>query len=312
MFKSVKYFIRNFFGFSRSEANGFLVLLVLMSVLIIGLPIYSRLAFHTTYSNADEDKLVLDSLAKILDAGVERKEDPSKLEEVELFPFDPNSADLPTLKRLGLEEQLARRIINYREAGGAFRQKNDLKKIYGLTDDTFDRLSPFITLPNELVSSSETGKRKSAEISGKDKRDEKKVKTKTKLAFDLNEADTAQLKKVYGIGDVLSLRITKYRDLIGGFIHESQLREVYGLDEDVIKQLSDAGFIVPEFLPKQIDINSANIETLAKHPYISWSIARAIYAYRQQHGQFEHINVLQSIHLTDSAKLVQLKPYIRL
>ena len=52
---------------------------------------------------------------------------------------------------------------------------------------------------------------------------------------ELNMADTTTLKKVPGIGPVFANRIVKYRNLLGGFYAVSQLREVYGIDEETIK-----------------------------------------------------------------------------
>ncbi|MEM9858315.1 MAG: helix-hairpin-helix domain-containing protein, partial [Bacteroidota bacterium] len=46
--------------------------------------------------------------------------------------------------------------------------------------------------------------------------------------FDINEADTTQLKQLKGIGSVFSRRILKYRKLLGGFVTSDQLSEVYG------------------------------------------------------------------------------------
>ena len=37
------------------------------------------------------------------------------------------------------------------------------------------------------------------------------------LYLELNSVDTLALKQIYGIGSVLSKRIVKYRDLMGGF-----------------------------------------------------------------------------------------------
>ena len=50
------------------------------------------------------------------------------------------------------------------------------------------------------------------------------------------------LKQIYGIGSVLSKRIVRHRDLLGGFHSKSQLLDVYAMDtnvyEDFIHQIS--------------------------------------------------------------------------
>jgi len=56
---------------------------------------------------------------------------------------------------------------------------------------------------------------------------------------DLNLAKADDLLPIYGIGPVLSQRIIKYRDALGGFKQESQLYKVYGLDSVVVLRLFD-------------------------------------------------------------------------
>ncbi len=47
--------------------------------------------------------------------------------------------------------------------------------------------------------------------------------------LNLNICDSASLEALPGIGPVLSSRIIKYRNLIGGYVSVDQLKEVYGL-----------------------------------------------------------------------------------
>ena len=47
----------------------------------------------------------------------------------------------------------------------------------------------------------------------------------------INTVDTAEWKKVPGIGSAYAARIVKYRNLLGGFYEVEQLREVYGISD---------------------------------------------------------------------------------
>jgi DNA uptake protein ComE-like DNA-binding protein len=60
----------------------------------------------------------------------------------------------------------------------------------------------------------------------------------------LNTASASDLLPIHGIGPVLSKRIIKYRDAIGGYTHKHQLYKVYGLDSVVALRLFDY-FYVP-------------------------------------------------------------------
>ena len=129
--------------------------------------------------------------------------------------------------------------------------------------------------------------------------------------FDINTADTSQLKKLRGIGSILSKRIIKYRSILGGFVSKEQLKEVYGLQDSVITQLDTLVFIAPGFRPKAIFINSSDEYELKKHPYINAKVARSISAYRFQHGHFTRMEDLNALHQIDSSTLARIEPYIQ-
>ncbi len=74
---------------------------------------------------------------------------PEKLPEtgLSLREFDPNTADSAQLQALGISSFVLGNILKYREKGGVFRQKSDLAKIYGLNQETYKKLKPYILLP---------------------------------------------------------------------------------------------------------------------------------------------------------------------
>ena len=94
------------------------------------------------------------------------------------------------------------------------------------------------------------------------------------LVLDLNEADSTTLQKINGIGVVLSARIVKFRNGLGGFVSEDQLDEIYGIEEYALNNLRKETFILDEFIPNLLNINSMSIDQLGKHPYIRYSEAQ--------------------------------------
>lgn len=61
------------------------------------------------------------------------------------FQVDVNSADWPELTLLPeVGEQLAKRIVEYREAHGPFGDLTDLRKVRGVGPKTFDRIRPYL------------------------------------------------------------------------------------------------------------------------------------------------------------------------
>ncbi|WHZ08371.1 MAG: hypothetical protein OJF59_002124 [Cytophagales bacterium] len=291
----LKAWIRSIFGFSGTETNAFLILLPLMVILIFFQPIYQYWFVRQPADFTTQTKR-LDSL--ITTFRWEHK-DSVWAKPRELFPFNPNQATNDQLSQLGISSQVVNRIINYRTKGGKFLVKKDLLKIYGMDSLLYQRLAPFIDLP-EVTEVKNTNQKISAS----------KPKEKTTVKkYDLNQADTSQLIAVYGIGSKLSGRIISYREKLGGFISLHQLHEVYGLDSMVIKELQKKFYINDQFIPRQLNLNKVSEKELAQHPYIKFKLAQAIKAYSFQHGKFQSIDDLKKIALLDEATFQKIKPY---
>ena len=73
----------------------------------------------------------------------------SKDVPIKLVPFNPNTADSMTLRRLGLRAYVVKNILNYRRKGGSFRKPADFSKIYGMEPEVFTQLEPYIQLEGQ-------------------------------------------------------------------------------------------------------------------------------------------------------------------
>lgn len=296
----IRSWVRAFFGFSRNETNALLVLLPLMFIIVFIVPTYK--AFFT-YQEKDysKEKTELDSLV----ATWKERETKDSLATTKspstLFAFNPNTASKEELVSLGFSPYVAGRLENYRSKGGKFMIKSDLLKLYGMDTALYKTLYTWIDLPIEKTV-------KKFEEKAKQETFKKSVKDK----FDINKADSSQLVSVYGIGSKLSIRIIKYRDRLGGFISNDQLTEVYGLDTAVISELKKKSFIAENFKPTVIEINTATEKEFATHPYIKYALAKAITAYRFQHGSFKSIDDLTHIAIIDKPTFEKIKPYLSL
>jgi competence protein ComEA len=291
--------LKNFFGFSRTQANGFMVFLPLLLLLVFSAPLYRYIVIMMHKNDFSNEKRVLDSLLATWPTD-DHDDVFHDTTSVPLIAFNPNRATEKELLRLGFSEKLSARIINYREKGGQFRIKSDLLKIYGLDSSFYHRLYPFIQLPEKTEAvKNEAGKER------------KNYPSASIVKFDINQADTSRLKKIYGIGEKLSLRIVTYRDKLGGFIDLSQLHEVYRLDSMVIQRLKTHTFIQEGFIPQKININTGERPQLTAHPYITKAVAEAIVAYRFQHGNFNSPIDLEKIQILDTQNLRKLMPYVK-
>lgn len=295
--------ISNFFGFTRAQTNGFMVLLPLVGLLTFSEPLY-RWWKSRTPRDFSQEQAVLDSLMVHWQSNEINTIPEADEQPIKRFPFDPNRASEEELQSLGFSTGLSRRLINYRHKGGLFRVKTDLLKLYGMDSAFYFSLAPYISLPekNALAEKKEEAIERPVQ--------KKELKPAEPVRFDLNQADTTLLKSIYGIGSKLSARIVQHRQLLGGFITSDQLYAIYGLDSAVVERLADASFIHDDFQPRALNLNDATAEELAAHPYISKRMATAIITYRFQHGKYTSIDDLRNILQLNESQLNAIRPYL--
>lgn len=296
--KSARKWIRDLFGFSANEINGFLVLVPLMMAIVISEPAYRMWISHQERDYSADLSALDTMLAQWQTIGSGEKS------QIVLTAFDPNTATEGELRGVGLSEQLSMRIAAYRRKGGVFRVKSDLTKIYGLDSTLYNQLYSYISLPATLTHASQADNRRSYPQQSRPKKN-------VKRSFDINTADTLLLKTIYGIGPKLAARIVKFRDRLGGFVGRNQLYEVYGLDSMVVNRLLEVSFIHEDFQPKKININTATEEKLSAHPYIQRNLARRIVSYRFQHGDFPEASDIKKLSALVNDDLDRLLPYIK-
>lgn len=301
----MKNLLKNYFNFSRTERNGFWVLCVLLCVIIsfrIALPFFS---FERPYDFSAFEKQ-LDSLAKVaasldtvadwLPEQSENAQPGYKKSREQLFNFDPNTLDALGWKKLGLHDKLIRTIHNFRNKGGKFKNKEDLKSIYGFSDVLYKKIEPYITIaatnPSAVVA-----------------REEKRYSPD--FTVDLNTADTTQLIRLKRIGSKLAMRIVNYRSKLGGFWSVMQLKEVYGIDSSTFALVSPQ-CTVDETRIHKININFAEVNELKAHPYFSYNLANAIVQYRDRHGKFTELETLKKIVLINERVYEKIIPYLTL
>ena len=209
-----------------------------------------------------------------------------------LFRFDPNRASAENFVRLGFSEKQAAAILRYRAAGAVFRKPEDFGRCHVVSDRMYARLAPYIDLPRNPAAD-----RKSKETVGL-----KPVKT------ELNRADSAALRAVRGIGEVLCRRILDYRKRLGGFVRKSQLLEIRGITEANFPGIAEQIYVDSAVIQK-IDINFAPANTLSRHPYFTASMVKRIEDGRKTKGGWNTLKEMtdEDILLPDEAERVS--PY---
>ena len=86
-------------------------------------------------------------------AGVETVTEVSQEEiQPDLTPLDLNTADVGELAELpGIGEELVRRVVEYREENGPFKEPEDIMKVSGIGEGKFAGLEGWIAVNGEAV-----------------------------------------------------------------------------------------------------------------------------------------------------------------
>lgn len=303
--------IRDYFGFSQKEANGTVVLLIIMLIMIF-MPLLIRDLWKEPKTFYSQEPALDEVLAQFKSTEKERKHWPKYDESSkniatssQRFHFNPNTISVDSLQMLGISKYMAKRIDNYRHKGGKFRVKKDLKKMYGFPEPLYTALYQYIALPDSFERKKYT---RFAADSSRFKHHFNKNKFAA-VAFDINTADSTAFIRLKGIGERTAQRILRYREKLGGFVNTAQYNEIYGLDSLALAQLFEYAQIRTPV--HKLKLNTAT-ELELKHPYMPYKLPKLIVNYRIQHGAFTQIDDLQQIKILKSGDFEKLKPYLSL
>lgn len=274
--------VKNWFGFTRRERRASFILLILVVLVLI-------IRISVPEKNIDITELT--SGISVSDGSVEFNKSEGKT-SIEPFFFDPNTASYDTLIKLGLAEKEARTLISYRNKGGKFRRPADIRKVYGIEGVRAEQLARFIEVKTDSITKGRAF-----------------YHEQQKPLIDLNSCDTSQLTTLPGIGPVLSSRIIKYRNLLGGFAGVNQLREVYGLPVETFDLIKGRVFADSSAVVR-LKINSVGYKELSRLPYFQKYEVAAILKYRELKGRVESINDLTENNLIPLEKANKVRPYL--
>jgi DNA uptake protein ComE-like DNA-binding protein len=124
----------------------------------------------------------------------------------------------------------------------------------------------------------------------------------------LNATDTAEWKRVPGIGTVYASRIVKYHERLGGFARKEQLLEVYGVDGELYARI--APYIEVSGSVRGLAVNQLEFRELLRHPYLSYKQVQAIVYLRHRKGRVDSIQELGMLDEFTSDDIYRLEPYL--
>jgi competence ComEA-like helix-hairpin-helix protein len=297
----MRIWLNKYFGFSKGEFNGLLLLILIIAVLK-AIPII----YAYTRPIEKDDSSLLTQIQKITVADEkyasnlrDRIENYSPEKTARLFNFDPNTLDADGWQTLGLSPKQAKAIINYTSKGGKFYKPQDLQKMYTISPEMYKKILPYVKIADRELNTS----KKYIPF------EKKEYVKKAPVIVDINQADSAKLDEIKGIGAAFAKRIIKYRERLGGFYKKEQLMEVYGLDSIKYTEIKDQ-ISISNVPLKTININTAVFDDLKRNPYLSYKQINAIIQYRKQHGNYSNIADLKKIAILNQQVIDKIAPYI--
>lgn len=136
------------------------------------------------------------------------------------------------------------------------------------------------------------------------------IQRKGTLKIGVNTAGAEDWMKIRGIGPVLSKRIIKFREALGGFCTIEQVGQTYGLADSVFQGFK--GYLFLDQPCNRININQMDWQQLVRHPYIDSRQANAILRWIENRGPIEDLEMLRRMEIFDSASWQQLVPYLKI
>ncbi len=302
--------IRNYFSFSHTERRGIVILLGIFLMLVLANILLPYVVTHekSDFSAFKNEIAEFEKNLKLNDSIKNTRATESSRDANNLTPFefDPNDLPAEKWKEMGLSERQIKIIKNYESKGGRFRKKEDLAKIYGISEAEYHKLEPFITIDKTQFKKKE------------------QINTAPQLnpfIFDPNLITEADLLKM-GLRESLIHTIMNYRDKGGHFNKAEDLSKIYGMKPEELAVLEPWVQIAVDSFPsytkeipdKKIDIiielNTADTLDLQQLRGIGPSFARRIVKYRNMLGGYYKKEQLLDVFGMDSTRYLGLLEHI--
>ncbi|SKB60788.1 DNA uptake protein ComE [Salegentibacter holothuriorum] len=284
--------IRSHFAFTRSQQNG---IFLLLCIIIIFQGIY----YFSDFSPEDSDVGLTPEEVERFQAQIDSiKLARAEADSVKVFPFNPNYITDFKGYTLGMSATEIDKLHRFRDENKWVNSAEDFQEVTGVSDSLLASISPYFKFPDWVI---------------KAQKEKEKISTNRVISVsDLNNVKAEELQRVNGVGEVLANRIVDYRNKIGGFRSEIQLKDIYGLNYETREALQRRFRVLGDQKFSLININEAKVLDLVAVPYIKYELAREIIDYRQLHEGIKSFAELSKIESFPSDKIDRIQLYLSL
>lgn len=285
---------KSHFVFSRSQQNGIFLLVVIIVVLQL-VYFYADFSKKENPSAIDQQHLTrfqeqIDSIKLVSSEG----------NLVKIFPFNPNLITDYKGYTLGMSLEEIDRLHLYRAGDKWVNSSEEFQVVTKISDSLLEKISPYFKFPDWVTSEKSSSRTK--------------VSNSTQKAYqekiDLNTVTAEELMMLKGIGETLSGRIVNYRNKIGGFVSDLQLKDIYGLNYELREEIQSYYTVKSSPEIEIFNINEASVLELSGIPYINYELAREIVNYRLLHEKIGSFEELSKIKEFPSEKIDRIALYL--
>ena len=218
-----------------------------------------------------------------------------------MYLYNPNFITDYKGYKLGMSVDEIDRLLAFRKENKYVNSSQEFQNVTKISDSLLNVMSTYFKFPDWV--------NKKKEYKAFKKYPNQAFAKKEKIVLiDINQATKEDLIKIYGIGEAISVRILKQKEVLGGFVSMEQMKDVWGLSPEVIENLNShfKVSVLPNF--KKIDINNASLKELSQFYYFKYPLAKEIVTYRSMKGNISNIEDLTKIKgfPVDKAKTIEL------
>jgi len=288
--------IQTYFKFTKEQRTGIFFLFLIIVILQL---VYFFVDFSSVSKEYPEKQKWLSLQSEMDSLKMDAKNSKPKI-----YLFNPNFISDYKGYKLGMSVQEIDRLLAFRKENKYVNSAKEFQNVTKVSDSLLNVMAPYFKFPDWVNNKKQNTKFKEY-TSYQNQAFAKKEKI---VLIDINEATKEDLVKIYGIGDAISIRILKQKELLGGFVSMEQMKEVWGLSPEVIENLNThfKVLVLPRF--KKIEINNASLKELSQFHYFRYSLAKEIVTYRSMNGNIKNIEDLTKIKgfPVDKANLIGL------
>ena len=209
-----------------------------------------------------------------------------RTDSVVLSHFDPNTAELDELLKLGFTKYEAVSLLKYRAAGKVFRIPEDLILCYGISDSLYRKVAPWVRISRKYA------------IAPHEYRTGRILpEPMPPQPFRIDTVSARYLRAIGALSKRQAEAFIRWRDLSGIYDME-ELRECYVVNDSVAAAL-EPYVIFPERkvppIEEPVELNGADSATLRSVSGIGPKTVGAIMRYRERLGGFLRVEQLAEV-----------------